>query len=201
MSKLALNKSSLNRERKKLETYRRFLPSLELKQKQLTALRMRARRDEDRLQREFERERADLGERFPMIASDQFDLQGMVTVEHVQLETENVVGVMLPRVEQVQCRVQSYSLMAEPHWVDNALHAIRSALELRIRATVARRRREILDDAVRKITQRVNLFKEVLIPQTEENIRRIAIYLGDAERSAVIRAKIAKSKLARGRAS
>jgi V/A-type H+-transporting ATPase subunit D len=48
--------------------------------------------------------------------------------------------------------------------------------------------------AVRRITQRVNLFEKVLIPQTRENIRRINVYLGDAERAAVVGAKIAKRK-------
>jgi V/A-type H+-transporting ATPase subunit D len=37
----------------------------------------------------------------------------------------------------------------------------------------------------------------VLIPRTRENIRRIGIALSDAERAAVVRAKIAKGKRAR----
>ena len=51
-----------------------------------------------------------------------------------------------------------------------------------------------LNDAVRRITQRVNLFEKVLIPQAEENIQRIRIFLSDAERTAVVRSKIAKAK-------
>jgi V/A-type H+-transporting ATPase subunit D len=51
-----------------------------------------------------------------------------------------------------------------------------------------------LGEAVRKITQRVNLFEKVLIPTTEKNILRIRIYLGDAERAAVVRSKIVKTK-------
>ena len=48
--------------------------------------------------------------------------------------------------------------------------------------------------AVRRITQRVNLFEKVLIPQADTNIQRIQIYLADAERAAVVRSKIAKAK-------
>ena len=44
-------------------------------------------------------------------------------------------------------------------------------------------------------TQRVNLFEKVKIPECRENIRRIGIYLGDMDTSAVVRSKIAKSKL------
>jgi V/A-type H+-transporting ATPase subunit D len=58
------------------------------------------------------------------------------------------------------------------------------------------RRLALLDEAVRTITQRVNLFDKVLIPQTRDNIRRIQIYLADGERAAVVRAKIAKGKRA-----
>ena len=47
---------------------------------------------------------------------------------------------------------------------------------------------------MRKVTQRVNLFEKVLIPRTREQIRRIRIYLSDAERAAVVRSKIAKRK-------
>ena len=48
--------------------------------------------------------------------------------------------------------------------------------------------------AVRRITQRVNLFEKILIPNAQKNIQRIRIFLGDAERSAVVRSKLAKAK-------
>ena len=43
MAKVALNKSSLSREKQRRSSYRRYLPSLELKQKQLLLERKRAR--------------------------------------------------------------------------------------------------------------------------------------------------------------
>jgi V/A-type H+-transporting ATPase subunit D len=194
MAKLALNKSALNRERRNLEAYRRFLPSLELKQRQLTALREKARREAARSAKELQRRQDEVAASLPMLASDMFDLSGMVAVEEVKVRSENAVGVELPRLDDVRFRVQSYSLLGEPHWVDAAIEGLREVLELRIRNQMAERRLELLEDAVRKITQRVNLFTEVLIPRAEDNIRKISIYLGDLERAAVIRAKIAKKK-------
>lgn len=194
MPKLALNKSSLNRERKRLRTYARFLPSLELKQKQLSELRRRAAVEATRARAAYAERRAALGERIPMLASPQFDLSGRVVVESVELERQNAVGVELPVLSRVDCRVRPYSLLAEPHWVDVALSAIREVLRLGIEAQVAERRLALLEVAVRKITQRVNLFDEVLIPKTTANIRRIGVFLGDAERAAVIRGKISKRK-------
>ena len=132
MAKLAMNKSSLNRERKKLETYERFLPSLEMKRRQLTALRNRAREDHQRWRERLEREVADVGHRLPMLASDQFDLSGMVRLERVDLGWENAVGLRLPVLEGVVDHVEPYSYLAEPHWVDNAVDALRAALRLRV---------------------------------------------------------------------
>jgi len=48
--------------------------------------------------------------------------------------------------------------------------------------------------AERVATQRFNLFEKVLTPQTEANIKKIKIYLSDAERAAVVNSKIAKKK-------
>ncbi|MBJ2357584.1 V-type ATP synthase subunit D, partial [Sphaerochaeta sp. S2] len=38
----------------------------------------------------------------------------------------------------------------------------------------------------------------VKIPEAKDNIRRIAIYLGDQQTAAVVRGKIAKKKLMQG---
>ncbi len=48
---------------------------------------------------------------------------------------------------------------------------------------------------LRITTQRVNLFEKVKIPQAEEAIRRIKIFIGDQMTNAVGRSKIAKKKI------
>jgi V/A-type H+/Na+-transporting ATPase subunit D len=62
----------------------------------------------------------------------------------------------------------------------------------------------ILDEQIRRLgeelritTQRVNLFEKVKIPEAQENIRRIGIYLGDQQTAQVVRGKIAKRNLER----
>ena len=62
---------------------------------------------------------------------------------------------------------------------------------------------EVLDEQVRLLrqelhatTQRVNLFEKVKIPETEENIKKISIYMADQQVSAVVRSKISKRKIA-----
>ena len=81
-----------------------------------------------------------------------------------------------------------------PHWVDLVAERLKEVLRLRVEAQVTQRQVTLLDAAVTKVTQRVNLFDKVLIPHARADIRRIDIALGDRERSAVVNAKIAKHK-------
>ena len=51
-----------------------------------------------------------------------------------------------------------------------------------------------IEEELRTVTQRVNLFEKVKIPGAQENIRRINIYIGDQQTNSVGRSKIAKAK-------
>jgi V/A-type H+-transporting ATPase subunit D len=84
--------------------------------------------------------------------------------------------------------------MATPHWVDNVVAILKEMLELKVLVKVNKQRLALLEKAVQTITQRVNLFDKVLIPQTEANIKRIKIYLSDEQMASVVRSKIAKRK-------
>jgi V/A-type H+-transporting ATPase subunit D len=83
-----------------------------------------------------------------------------------------------------------------PPWVDALVQRLKDAAEQRVRAKIATERVEIIDKAVRRVTQRVNLFDKILIPGAQKNIKRIQIFLGDTERTAVINSKLAKGKQA-----
>ncbi len=54
----------------------------------------------------------------------------------------------------------------------------------------------LLDAELLATSQRVNLFEKVKIPETEENIKKISIYMADQQVSAVVRSKISKRKIA-----
>jgi V/A-type H+-transporting ATPase subunit D len=71
----------------------------------------------------------------------------------------------------------------------------------RLRLQVYRQRVARMQGAVRRVTQRVNLFEKVLIPNAKRDIARIQIFLSDVERAAVVTSKIAKGKRALERAS
>ena len=66
-------------------------------------------------------------------------------------------------------------------------------VEQRTRVQVAADRVRLLEQATRKVTQRVNLFEKILIPTAKANIKKIQIYLADAERAIVVNSKITKN--------
>ncbi len=198
MPKLRLSKNSLQQQQLQLKLYKRLLPSLDLKRRQLTAEAQKARDEHRAALLAAESLAARIAEELPMLADEESDLSGLVEMKGYRLGEQNVVGTRLPMLQHVEFVVAEYSRLATPAWVDILVQRLKDGAEAGIRARVAGRRVTILDKAVRRITQRVNLFEKVLIPTAEENIRRIRIYLGDTERSAVVISKLAKVKQQHG---
>jgi V/A-type H+-transporting ATPase subunit D len=200
VARLALNKSSLSEQGKRLRIYERHLPSLDLKRRQLIAERSRARKALQETRERIDAQGTSIARDLPMLSSDAVDPSGLVDIERVSIQKENVVGITLPRLHEVEIVRRPISLLTQPAWLDVLIERLASMLELRILGEVQGQRLERLEEAVQTITQRVNLFDKVLIPRTREHIRRIRIHLSDAERAAVVAGKIAKRKRAGGEA-
>jgi len=195
MPKVKLSKTSLQQQRTQMKLYQKLLPSLDLKRRQLMVELRKAETALGATRREIESIRQRVAEDLPMLAvPDGMDLEGLVRIDQVHLGKELVAGVKVPRLDGVEWKVAPYSLLAKPAWVDRLVERLQEAAEQRLRVSVCERRVEILTQAVRRTTQRMNLFERILIPRAKENIKRIQIYLGELERQAVIRSKLAKAK-------
>lgn len=194
MPQLTLSKSTYLKEAKKLANYQRYLPALDLKRQQLmleknkaqTALRAMVEQRQHLLDR--------CAEDLPMLANDEIPLAQLITIKTVDLETQNVMGVSLPRLVRVEFNEPARHYLTQPHWVDLLLLRLRVVAELTLQQRIQTVRLEKLTQAARKATQRVNLVARVLIPEASQNINKIRIFLADNERAAVVRAKIAKRK-------
>lgn len=193
MAKLAMNKSALQKQNVQLRLYRRVLPSLELKRRQLTLEAGRARKAMEQVQAEIESLDALIGEKMPMLADQEIEVAGLVQVTSVEIDEENIVSVKVPVFTDVHCTVRDYAMLAKPHWIDVLVDYLQQAIALQIKGQVMAERWRRLDYAMRRTTQRVNLFEKILIPTAEKDIQRIKIFLGDTERSAIVRSKIAKA--------
>ncbi|BCX88565.1 V/A-type H+/Na+-transporting ATPase subunit D [Methylomarinovum tepidoasis] len=194
MAELKLSKQALTQQQEQLKLYHRLLPSLDLKRRQLSIEVKKAEAEHAAIHQELEALQRHIGEELPMLAHPDFKLQALVTLAGFEVGEQNIVGVRLPVLERLECRVADYSRLATPPWVDVLVERLKQAVELQLKLDIAARRLDILRRQVRKVTQRVNLFEKILIPTAKENIKRIRLYLDEADRSAVIISKLAKRK-------
>jgi V/A-type H+-transporting ATPase subunit D len=192
MAKLSLSKSGLQKQREDMRLYERVLPSLDLKRMQLSGELKRARQQLAEAEAEVQKLNHRVAEQLPMLANLEIDVSGLVQVESFRIEEENLVGVKLPKLVEVKCHIAEYSMLAKPHWVDMLVEQLKQMVEQKTRVQVAAERVRLLEQAERRVTQRVNLFDKILIPTAKKNIKKIQVYLADAERAAVVRSKITK---------
>ncbi len=194
MARVRLSKSALQQQRTQLRLYKKLLPSLDLKRRQLMMEHKKAQAEFAEAQAEVQKVEAAIGAELPMLAGTELDLKGLVKLRGSAVGKENIAGVTVPRLDKIECEVSAYSMLARPAWVDRLVQRLKDGAELRVRVKVQGERTEILGQAVRRITQRVNLFERILIPGVKQNIKRIQIFLGDLDREAVIRSKLSKGK-------
>ena len=194
MATLSISKSSLKKQRDQLRLFERFLPSLDLKRQQLLTEYKRAQERAAQIDREVERSTRELSGLMEPLGAANFDLSGLVSLESAVIDEEYVMGARLPVLGDVKFRTAEYSTLAKPFWVDLLVENLERMARLRLESQVAQERLRRLHAAVRRITQRVNLFEKVLIPRAKQSIKRIQIGLAETERSAVVRSKIAKRK-------
>ena len=106
----------------------------------------------------------------------------------------NIAGVTIPVLDDLVFAREIPDLFESPLWVDEGMDVIQHLVRLRVERLVMHNQQECLREELRTTNQRVNLFEKVKIPECEEAIRKINIFLGDQQTSAVARAKIAKGK-------
>jgi V/A-type H+-transporting ATPase subunit D len=195
MAKIKLTKNELKVQRDALKRFQRYLPTLQLKKQQLqveVSLIREALAELDRqLQDEITRNQQNLA---LFAGPDAEQLRGLLEVARWEVGENNVAGTDVPAFKAISFTDIEYDLFTTPLWFDDALEILRRQIELRLRRTLIEEQLELLGQELRVVTQRVNLFEKVKIPDAKENIRRINIYIGDQQTNSVGRSKIAKKK-------
>jgi V/A-type H+-transporting ATPase subunit D len=197
--KLARSNPELLRQRGALARYRRFLPTLVLKQQLIQAEIQRVRRERASLQEGVGARLDEIGRWLGFFAES---LPGPVTrlvrVAAVREGRRNVAGVGLPVLAGIDFAVADYDRAATPTWLEAGVAFIAGLLRTREELRIAMAQELALALELRKVTQRVNLFEKVKIPAARENVRVIRIALAEEQTAAVGRAKLAKAKKAAG---
>jgi V/A-type H+-transporting ATPase subunit D len=196
MAKIKLTKNELKKQKDALKMYQRYLPTLMLKKQQLQA---EIRSVEIRI-RELTREKEKTDETFKswiaVFGEKGIFTPGLLVIRGIKAAQGNIAGVAIPVFEGAEFETRHYDLAATPLWLDTALERMRQILLLDLEARILEEQRRRLDHELRITTQRVNLFEKIKIPETRGNIKKIQVYLGDQQTSAVVRGKIAKRGLA-----
>jgi V/A-type H+-transporting ATPase subunit D len=201
MAKIKLTKNELKRQKDALKMYLRYLPTLQLKKQQLQVEihAMEARRLDlaaarETLERELRAWIAVFGESEALYGPSGAPL---LSARAVRAAAGNIAGVEIPLFEGVDFQLEEYDLFSVPLWVDAALDRIRKVLALELEMKVLDEQVRRLAAELRTTTQRVNLFEKVKIPESEQSIKSIRIFLGDQQTAQVVRGKIAKRKVER----
>lgn len=196
MAKIKLTKNELKVQKDALKMYRRYLPTLTLKKQQLQS-EIRTIEAKAKAVRK-EREDLEFGFREWIAVFSEMEAfpKGIITVSNIRKGKGNIAGVDIPTFEGADFTRGDYDLYETPLWVDIAADHMEKAMSLDLEAEVLDEQVRLLEIELLATSQRVNLFEKVKIPETEENIKKISIYLADQQVSAVVRSKISKRKIA-----
>lgn len=196
MPKIKLSKGELKRQRDALKQYLRYLPTLQLKKQQLQIEILRQSMVVEEREHNEAAKRNAIEAWSGLLASDtQINLSAFLKPKAVILGQKNIAGVDLPVFEGIEFPWAEYDLFVAPLWVDAAIEGLRELASLRQEIEVLKKQITILRQELRITAQRVNLFEKIRIPEAEEAIRLIKIYIGDQMANAVGRSKIAKRKI------
>jgi V/A-type H+-transporting ATPase subunit D len=196
LAKIKLTKNELKVQKDALKMYRRYLPTLTLKKQQLQS-EIRTIESKAKAVRK-ERENLEFGFREWIAVFSEMDAfpKGIITVSNIRKGKGNIAGVDIPTFEGADFKRGDYDLYETPLWVDIAANHMEKAMSLDLEAEVLDEQVRLLEIELLSTSQRVNLFEKVKIPETEENIKKISIYMADQQVSAVVRSKISKRKIA-----
>ena len=195
MPKIKLTKNELKLQRDALKMFERYLPTLQLKKQQLQMEVRRFRDDYASLQEEIRRHEQEHKAQLALLARPEAkNFADYVRIQEFRTGERNIAGIDVPIFESLTFQPAEYDLFLTPPWFDDMLELLRNHLTLMLRHRLLDASLQLLEQELRTVTQRVNLFEKVKIPEARENIRRINIYIGDQDTNSVGRSKIAKAK-------
>jgi V/A-type H+-transporting ATPase subunit D len=194
MAKIRLTKNELKKQKDNLKRFTRYLPTLELKKKQLLQEIRNIHKSHDRLQAEIKRVDVEVSPWVDVFAED-VNLHNIIKVKEVKAEHGNIAGIDIPIFKEVFFEDIDYDLLHTPLWIDKGIEVSIEQIKRKAELQIIENQLKILREELRITIQRIKLFEEVKIPEARENIRVIQIFLGDQQTAEVVRGKIAKAKI------
>lgn len=196
MPMVLLTKNELKKQRDALKLYRRYLPTLQLKKRQLQIILKRISEQFNEKRTELDKKLNKVHEWVAVVSENGQNLESLIKIKSVNLATTNIAGVEIPVYNSISFETVNYDLFTTPFWVDTAVKDAQDLKALVIETEILQKQVILLTEELAITSQRVNLFEKVKIPQAKEIIRRIQISIADQLTAAVVRGKISKKKMA-----
>ncbi|MEX1012526.1 MAG: V-type ATP synthase subunit D [Waddliaceae bacterium] len=196
MAEIKLTKNELRAQQIRLGQLERYLPTLQLKKAQLQQEVSFARMEIEKVNQELMQKYESI-KHFAALLTDQFSIEidKVAVIDRLDTTTENIAGVEVPIFEKAHFIPFEYDLFDSPPWIDPAVESIRELISHKAAHGVAKEKSKRLEEELRQVSIRVNLFEKILIPRANKNIKTIKVFLGDQELAAVSQAKVAKAKI------
>lgn len=193
---IKLTKNELRSQQTRLTQFQRYLPTLQLKKAMLQFEVSLALMEIQRLKEDFAAIKARVEIFSPLLVEKvAVNVMQYADIIHVKKQYENIAGVEIPIFKAIVFREPEYFLFDTPVWTEKATEMLREMVTAREKIKIAEEKKRALEKELREVSIRVNLFEKVLIPRSQENIKKIRIFLGDQQLSAVAQAKVAKRKI------
>lgn len=122
------------------------------------------------------------------------EFPSIVSIEKLQIDIKKIIGVSVPEVTQINFSVKEMSWFNQRAWIPAGVLMLKKILKLKIRIRVTETQLQLLYQARKKTTQKVNLYEKVQIPQLETAILKIKRFLEDEENIAKAAQKIVKKR-------
>ena len=196
MSKIKLTKNELKKQKDDLKRFTRYLPTLELKKKQLLQEIRTIQNKIEKLRTEIDRFNDEVNH-WVHVFAEETEIQDLVKIKEIITQHGNIAGIDIPVLEETVFEDIEYDLFSTPLWLDKGIAACKEQIIRKIDLQISQKQEAIIREELRITIQRIKLFEEVKIPNARESIRVIQIFLGDQMTAEVVRGKIAKAKIER----
>jgi V/A-type H+-transporting ATPase subunit D len=193
---MKFTKNELRDQQHRLNQLQRYLPTLQLKKAMLQLEVHEATLELNKVKVEYEKNYTFVsGFASLFLTPLGVELKDALKVVEVKKHYDNIAGVEVPYFDDIIFEKMEYSLYSTPPWLDAAIDGLQQLTETQVRISIAEEKKRALEEELRQVAIRVNLFEKILIPRAMGNIKKIKVFLGDQQLAAVSRAKVAKGKI------
>jgi V/A-type H+-transporting ATPase subunit D len=189
--KFQFNKTALQDLNKQLKVRVRALPTIKNKE---AALRVEVKRAKDEAL-EYEKKlahRISEYEKFVRVWGE-FDIS-LISVKDLELSVKKIAGVKVPVLNNILFETKEFSLFNNPQWFLKGISILKELTTIAVEREILFRKSELLYQARKKTTQKVNLYEKVQIPGYEDAILKIKRFLEDEENLSKSSQKIVKNR-------